>query len=249
MTHLVFIHGMYMNAPSWDAWRERAEAAGHTTSAIEWPGHEGSPKDLRANPPEVLKTLTFPELLDQHEREIRAIDGPVTLVGHSIGGLLVQALLARGVGEAGVALCPAPPSGMMSLRADFLRANFPHTNALARRKPLNQSPKRFHYTFGNSLPRAESDALWDALCTPEARGIPLSTLTGGARIDASKVTVPLLVFGGANDHLIPESLARKVAKRYSTAEYRELPGADHLVCSEPGWESLSDAVLEWVAQR
>ena len=114
MTHLVFIHGMYMNAASWDAWRNRAEAAGHTTTAIEWPGHEGNPADLRANPPEILRTLTFPDLVDKHEREIRAIDGPVTLVGHSIGGLLVQALLARGLGAAGVAISPAPPSGSWS---------------------------------------------------------------------------------------------------------------------------------------
>ena len=69
---------------------------------------------------------------------------------------------------------------MLSLRPDFLRANFPHTNALARHTPLNQSPKRFHYTFGNTLPRAESDDLWDELCTPEARGIPLLFCRSGA---------------------------------------------------------------------
>lgn len=253
MARIVFIHGMYMNAASWGAWSDRAAQAGHSTHVIEWPGHDGEPSDLRAAPPEVLRTLDFPQLADQHEREIRDLEsdgnGDVVLVGHSIGGLLAQVLLARGVGKAGVALCPAPPSGMMSLRLDFLRANLPHTNVLARRRPLNQSPARFHYTFANAMTREESDALWERWCTPEARGIPLSTLGGKAKVDAAAVTAPMLVFGGTNDHLIPASLARKIAARYSSAEYRELDGADHLVCLEPGWEKLADEVFEWVARH
>jgi len=249
MTQIVLIHGMYMNVGSWDPWRERAAAAGHTTHVIEWPGHEGEPSELRAAPPEILRTLTFPELADHHARELAAIEGDYVLVGHSIGGLLVQNLLARGLGTAGVAICPAPPSGLTSFRPEFFRSNLPHINAFARRMPLQQSPSRFHYTFANSLPRAESDALWDRYCTSEARGIPLSTLGRGGKVDPTKVTVPLLVFGGTNDHLIPASLARKIASRYPTAEYREIPGADHALCSTPGWEKLADDVFEWAAQR
>jgi alpha-beta hydrolase superfamily lysophospholipase len=97
--------------------------------------------------------------------------------------------------------------------------------------------------------RAQSDAYWDEFCTPESRAVPLSTTGREGRIDPSAVTRPLLVFGGTNDHLIPASLARKIASRYATAEYRELPGADHFVCNEKGWESLADETLAWAAER
>jgi pimeloyl-ACP methyl ester carboxylesterase len=247
-TTVVLIHGMYMNVSSWDPWRERAAAHGHTTHAIEWPGHDGEPAALRAAPPEVLRTLSFGQLADHHEEQIRALGvEQAVLIGHSIGGLLVQALLARGIGRAGVAISPAPPAGVLSLRLDFLRANAPHTNVFLKSRPLNQSPRRFHYTFANSIGRAESDALWDRYCTPESRAVPLSTTGRDGRVDPAAVTQPLLVFGGTNDHLIPASLARKIAARYSTAEYRERPGADHFVCNEPGWESLADESFAWAA--
>lgn len=250
MTEIVLIHGMYMNASSWDPWRERASAQGHTTHAIEWPGHDGTPAALRAAPPDVLRRLDFGDLVVQHGTRIRELGATdAVLVGHSIGGLLVQALLARGIGRAGVAICPAPPAGVMSLRLDFLRANAPHTNVLLKSRPLNQSPRRFHYTFANAVSRARSDALWAQLCTPESRAVPLSTLGREGRVDAAAVKQPMLVFGGTKDHLIPASLARKVAARYPTAEYRELPGADHLVCSEAGWESLADQTFAWAGER
>jgi pimeloyl-ACP methyl ester carboxylesterase len=250
MTQIVLIHGMYMNASSWDAWRERAATQGHTTHTIEWPGHDGTPAALRANPPDALRTLSFGPLADHHEAQIRALGAEdAVLIGHSIGGLLVQALLARGIGRAGVAICPAPPAGVLSLRLDFLRANAPHTNVFLKSRPLNQSPRRFHYTFANSISRAQSDALWDEFCTPESRAVPLSTTGREGRVDPANVTKPLLVFGGTNDHLIPASLARKIARLYATAEYRELPGADHFVCNEPGWESLADASFAWAAER
>lgn len=249
-TTVVLIHGMYMNESSWDAWRDRAVAQGHTVHTVEWPGHHGTPADLRAAPPEGLRTLSFGQLVDLHEARIRELGAQdAVLVGHSIGGLLVQALLARGIGRAGVAISPAPPAGVLSLRPDFLRANAPHTNVFLKSRPLNQSPRRFHYTFANAVSRAESDALWAQFCTPESRAVPLSTTGREGRVDPAAVTQPLLVFGGAADHLIPASLARKIASRYSTAEYRELPGADHLVCNEPGWDELADACFAWAAEH
>ena len=250
MTQILFIHGMYMNASSWGDWGVRAKAAGHTSHALEWPGHDGEPAALRANPPEELKTLSFGQLVEHHEAQIRALHAQdAVLVGHSIGGLLVQALLARGIGRAGVAICPAPPQGVLSLRPDFLRANAPHTNVFAKNKPLNMSAKRFHYCFASSVSREESDALWARWCTPESRAVPLSTTGKEGKVEAGAVTQPLLVFGGTNDHLIPASLAKKVAARYSAAEYREIPGGDHFVCNEPGWESLADDVFAWVAAQ
>jgi pimeloyl-ACP methyl ester carboxylesterase len=249
-TTVVLIHGMYMNVSSWEAWRDRAAAQGLTAHTIEWPGHEGVPAELRANPPQELRTLSFGPLVDHHEAQIRELGAEeAVLIGHSIGGLLVQALLARGIGRAGVAISPAPPAGVLSLRPDFLRANAPHTNVFLKSRPLNQSPRRFHYTFANSASRAESDAYWNEFCTPESRAVPLSTTGREGRVDAAAVTQPLLVFGGTNDHLIPASLARKIASRYATAEYRELPGADHFVCNEPGWETLADECFEWAKEH
>jgi hypothetical protein len=39
---LLFIHGMYMNALSWQPWVDRATAAGLRAEAVSWPFHEGT---------------------------------------------------------------------------------------------------------------------------------------------------------------------------------------------------------------
>ncbi|MGC4175723.1 alpha/beta hydrolase [Demequina sp.] len=246
MTTLAFIHGMYMTAASWESWRELATTAGFETIAVEWPGHEGDPKAMRANPPGELRTLGFPDLVGHHAKELEDHKDAI-LIGHSVGGLLVQALLAQGVGKAGVAISPAPPSGMISLRPEFLRANLPHTNALLRSKPLPMSSARFARTFGNATAPEARDAIWEQFVTPEARGVPLDTLFGRAKVDPAHLTAPLAIYGGTKDRLIPVSLARKIAARYPQAEFTALEGRDHLLCNSPGWDPLADAVLAWAA--
>ncbi|WP_430866976.1 alpha/beta hydrolase [Demequina aurantiaca] len=246
MTTFALIHGMYMNSSSWDPWAERIRAAGHDVVVPEWPGRVADPAQARAVVHPDLRALDYTGVVKAVRSQLTHKEDLV-LVGHSIGGLVVQSLLADGVGAAGVALSPAPPTGMLSLRPDFLRANLPHTAFFIRSRPLEMDADRWSYCFGNTLPREQSDALWAQICVPEARGIPVGSLTGQAKISKASINAPLLVVGAEHDHLIPPSLSRRVAKRYS-AEYRERAGAAHLLCSEPGWESLADEVLKWGVQ-
>lgn len=246
MATFALIHGMYMNASSWDPWVERIRAAGHDVVVPEWPGRVADAAAARAAVHPDLRTLDYAGVVDAVRSQVTHGEDLV-LVGHSIGGLVVQSLLAEGIGAAAVALCPAPPTGVTSLRPEFLRANLPHTAFLLRSRPLEMDTDRWHYCFGNALPREQSDALWTQICVPEARGIPLGSLAGQAKISKESVTAPLLVVGAELDHLIPPSLSKRIAQRYG-AEYRERAGAAHLLCSEPGWESLCDEVLAWGGQ-
>ena len=247
MTSITLIHGMYVTAASWQPWLDRAKAAGIGVKTIEWPGHEGTASDLRGSIRPELCNLNYGELVDLHAQAIG--DEDTVLVGHSIGGLLVQSLLARGVGAAGVAICPAPPQGTLSLRADFVRANFPHTLAHKRSTPLEMDKERWRYCFANTLTQAAADAAWEQYCVPESRAVPLGIFTKQGAVKAASLTQPLLVFGASNDHLIPASLSKRIAKRYASAEYRERVGHGHLICNEPGWEGLADEIFGWAAER
>ena len=171
MTSITLIHGMYVTVDSWQPWLDRAKAAGIDAKTVEWPGHDGAPGELRAHVRPELRTLNYAQLVDLHAEAIG--DEDTILVGHSIGGLLVQSLLARGVGTAGVAICPAPPQGTLSLRGDFLRANLPHTFAHKRSTPLEMDKERWRYCFANTLSPEAADAAWEQFCVPESRAVPL----------------------------------------------------------------------------
>ncbi|MEY3213980.1 MAG: hypothetical protein RIT28_4461 [Pseudomonadota bacterium] len=245
---VVFIHGLYLNAGCWDGWRGVFEAEGYTTLAPEWPGHDGVPAALRADIPEALSTLSFEQLVDQHRALVAGLDAPI-LIGHSMGGLIVQLLLQEGLGRAGVVLHSAPPKGLTSLAPAFFRSNAPVLKPGM--DPILLSPKQFHFGFANHLDRDAALAVYEASLVPEAKGVAKGPLTDAAELDWAKERAPLLIVAGAEDHVIPAGLNERMARRYEASPSRTdlvvMPGRTHGTLTQPGWEQVAGDVLAWLA--
>ena len=136
---LMLIHGAWLSSRSWENFADYFEKRGFAVSAPEWPRKEGDVEELRAETDE-LEGLGIEEIVDHYEEQIRALDEPPVLVGHSFGGLIVELLLDRGLGRAGVALSPAPPKGILVLPFSSLKAAAPalaHPSKLARNRPAD----------------------------------------------------------------------------------------------------------------
>jgi len=215
-----------------------------------WPYHEGDPAALRAAIDPALGSLTFGVLTAHYQALIDALPARPVLIGHSIGGLLVQKLVNDGYAAAGVAISPAPPQGLFSFEPHFFRANFPHVNPLAGNKPVIMTKERFRYTFCNTMTPQESDEAFERYVVPESRNVPRSTLTSQAGVDFRKPHVPLLLIAGDSDHLTPLSLIRKNAKAYRKSggvlDFQEFNGRSHFICNQPGWEQVADYSLTWL---
>jgi pimeloyl-ACP methyl ester carboxylesterase len=248
--HVIFIHGMYLNGQSWKPWVERFAATGFSCSAPSWPYHHGDPPTLRSEVSPDLGALTFGDVSEHLKALIDALPERPILVGHSIGGLLVQRLANDGYASAGVSISSAPPPGVVSFSPHFVRANFPHLNPLAGNKPVYMTPERFHYAFCNTLTRPASDDVFERFVVPESRNVPRSTLGRSARIDFTALQVPLLFLTGTQDHLTPVAMVRRNANKYKVGpgkvDYREFDGRSHYICGEPGWEEVADAALGWL---
>lgn len=109
---IVLIHGAWLNSVSFENVKARYEAKGYTVIAPDWPFDDRSPADLRANPAPGLAKTGQREIVDHYARIIQALPEQPILIGHSLGGVFVQQLLARGLGVAGVAIDPAPTPGV-----------------------------------------------------------------------------------------------------------------------------------------
>jgi len=247
---IVFVHGMYLNSESWRPWVTLAEGRGYVCHAPSWPYHDGKPTTLRGTVDPGLGSLTFGDVTHFLERHLETLPARPVLIGHSIGGLLVQKLVNLGYGRAGVTISSAPAQGVVSLDPHFWAANFPHVNPLAGNRPVAMTPKRFHYTFCNTMDRSASDEAFERYVVPESRNVPRSTLTRQAHIDLRADHVPLLFVAGDRDHLTPAAMVQRNARAYARSgrpvEFKLFPDRSHFICNQDGWESVAAFVLDWV---
>ena len=207
--------------------------------------------------PEVLKGLTIKKIVDHYERIIRVMERPPILMGHSFGGLIVQLLLDRGLGAAGVAIDSAQSAGIPVLPLSTIRSTIQILgNPFTFNSVVELSPEKFHYAFTNALSDEEAKRVYENLAVPGPAHVlwegALALLNPNA---SSKVNyrndkrAPLLFIAGSADHLVPPSINRANAKKYqaSTAitDYREFPNRTHFIVGEKGWEEVADFALQW----
>src|SRR5690242_19287751 len=121
-TPVVFIHGLWLSASSWQPWVDLFRENGYAPVAPEWPGTPDSPEEARAHPDRIPAS----GIAEVAEHFAKIVDGQPSkpiIIGHSFGGLITQVLLGRGLGLAGVAIDPAPIKGVYSLPPSSLRVS------------------------------------------------------------------------------------------------------------------------------
>ena len=254
---LMLIHGAWLSARSWENFADYFAKRGFAVSAPEWPRKEGDVEELRAEADE-LKGLGITEIVDHYEEQIRALDEPPVLIGHSFGGLIVELLLDRGLGRAGVALSPAPPKGILVLPFSSLKAAAP---ALAHPSKwhgvVTLTLEEFTYGFVNTFSPEDAAAAYERYAVPETGQIFYEA--GFANFHLNPPTevhfknaerAPLLIVGAGKDQTVPASLARKQYEKYERSpaqtEYLEFEGRPHLLMAAEGWEEVAAAIDSWL---
>ena len=120
MTKTLFmIHGMWGQGAHWSNWRSFFEAKGWHCLTPTLRYHDPAPG---APPDPALGTTSLRDYVADLERDIRALEEPPVIIGHSMGGLLAQLLAARGLGRRTVLLHSAAPAGVLVLSGSVLRS-------------------------------------------------------------------------------------------------------------------------------
>jgi pimeloyl-ACP methyl ester carboxylesterase len=210
---IMLIHGLWLTPRSWEGWIERYKKAGYNVLAPSWPGLEGEVEAIRKDP-SPLKGLKLTTVVDHYARIIRGLESQPILMGHSFGGLIVQLLIDRGLGAAGVLIDSAQSAGVPVLPFSTIRSTISVLgNPFTFNAAVSLSPKKFNYAFTNELNAAESQKVYDRYQIPGSGRIlwdgALSLLNPQA---SSKVNyannnrAPLLFIAGGNDHLVPPAI-------------------------------------------
>jgi len=259
-TPVVFIHGLWLSASSWQPWIDLFAEHGFAPIAPGWPGEPASVEEARANP-ESVAGYGIEEVTRHYAEIIDGLDSKPILVGHSFGGMIAEKLLGENRGIAGVAIDAAQIKGVLPLPLSSLRATLPvFKNFANEKRAVALTADQFRYSFGNALEPAESDALFEAWAIPSP-GKPLFEAASAnfSRHSPAKVATdnaergPLLLIMGGKDHTVPEAITKSTLKQYrgSTAvtELVEFPDRGHSLTIDGGWREVADSVLSWIEAR
>jgi len=252
---IVFIHGMYMTPLCWEKWVEYFQSRGYRCLAPAWPGRDQPLEALRRSGPDSpLSQLTLSDILNHLTKIIQTLGEKPVLIGHSMGGLVVQLLVQRDLAAAGVAIDSAPPQGVFTPAWSFLKSNWPHINPFVpQNQPVQMSLERFQYAFVNTLPLSEQRAAYERYVVPESRRVPAQSLTGVAHIDFTRTHAPLLLIAGSADHIIPAALNRSNYAQYrgspSVTDFKEFAGRTHFIIGQVNWEEVAGSVQQWLDDK
>lgn len=223
-TPLIFLHGIGGAAR---AWRNQLAFFGDRYHAIAWdmPGY-GSSRALAAT--------SIAALADALKDFIAAVNAPKpVLVGHSIGGMIVQQLLANSPDIAGGVVLAQTSPAFGKPDGDWQKAFID-----ARLGPLDR---------GATIPDLASSIVDELIGDdPDPHGVEIARLCMAAvpeatyratvralmgfdqRARLAKIDVPTLVLSGSKDNNAPAPMMAKMVTYIPNARYVELAGVGHL---------------------
>jgi pimeloyl-ACP methyl ester carboxylesterase len=259
-TPVVFIHGLWLAAESWQPWLELFEERGYAPIAPAWPG-EGAGVDAARRDPEAAAGYGIDEVTAHYAQIIADLPSKPIVVGHSFGGMIAEKLLGDDLALAGVAIDAAQIKGVLPLPLSSLKSTLPvFKNFANERRSVSLTADQFRYSFGNALAPEESDALWDRWSIPSP-GKPLFqaasanfSLHSPAKVNTGNdERGPLLLVMGGKDHTVPEAISKATFKLYKNSnavtELVEFPDRGHSLTIDHGWREVADSVLSWIDTR
>jgi non-heme chloroperoxidase len=257
---VVFVHGLWLHASSWQPWVELFGAEGYHPVAPGWPGDADTVEAARAQPEQVAGH-GIDDVVRHYAKIISELPGKPVVIGHSFGGLIAQRLLGQGLASAAVAIDAAPIKGVLYLPASALRvASIALRDPSNRKKSVSLTKEQFRYGFGNALEERESDELYERWNIPSP-GRPLFeaatanfTLKSPASADTrNKTRGPLLLTAGGQDHTVPAAITHATRKLYhrtpAVTDLREFPDRGHSLTIDHGWREVAQAALDWLRER
>jgi alpha-beta hydrolase superfamily lysophospholipase len=257
---VIFIHGLWLHASSWEPWLEKFRSAGYEPSAPDWPGDSETVEASRANP-DGIAGRGVDEVVEHYTEIIGTLPAAPVLIGHSFGGTVVEKLMGNSLGAAGVAIDAAPIKGVLPLPISSLRAAFPALqNPANRNRAVSLTAEQFRYAFGNAISEEESAQLYDRWTIP-APGKPLFQAAAANFSPHAETKVdtdnedrgPLLLIMGGKDHTVPEAITKSTLKQYkhssAVTDLKEFPDRGHSLVIDSGWGEVADSVLAWLAEQ
>ena len=242
---LLFVHGAWHAAWCWEEnflgfFADR----GYRAVALSLRGHGNSATE------KPLRVCTVADFVEDIATVADTLPSPPVIIGHSMGGFVVQKFLETHDAPAGVLLTSMPPQGNLGSARRWLRHrpwHFIKMVVTGKALPYISTPELARERFFSPWTAEEDVVKYAARLQEESSriGVDCAVL---CLPRPDRITTPLLVMGADDDgaHTREEVLATARAYR-TTAEF--FPAMGHNMMLEPGWEAVADRIDTWLSDR
>jgi len=227
---LIFVHGMGSNANVWDPIINYFNERDFSCKAI----------NLREGLN--LKKVHFQDYVEK----VKAIASEEDIViGHSMGGLIVQKVAEEANIKCGIAICSATPKGLRYHR-NIILASAKFAPKVIRGRPFKQD---YGYVRKYALVGLDEKKAKSAYNEIENDSSIVVFELGMKRIavDENKVKCPLLFIGTKQDGICTPDLAKRLAEKYN-AEYRIYDGCHNFFYND-SWQKIAEEIHSFIKQN
>lgn len=242
---LLFVHGAYSAAWCWEKYFLPYFAKqGYPSYALSLRGHGASAGHAQ------LPFASLANYVADVQHIIQHLPQPPILIGHSMGGLIVQKYMASGHPyQAIVLMASVPPTGLW-LSSFYLSITSPTlwwqlgliqnislkftTPFLARKLLFSETmPDHLILDYLNLTQNESQRAIMDmfGLDLPQQKPPHFNS--------------PILILGAAQDALFPRPLIQQTASIYDQKPLI-LPNLAHLMMLDLNWQTAADTIINWL---
>jgi non-heme chloroperoxidase len=238
---LLFVHGAFAGAWCWSRhFLPYFAGQGFRACAVSLSGHGGSPGRER------LDWLSIADYVRDLEQAVDSVGGDPVLVGHSMGGFVVQKYLERAGAPGAVLMASVPPQGLLSASIALAFSNpglFTDLNSIMHRGRASLDTLQ-HTLFAHPVEMDDLKTYYRLMQPESQRAMWDMTFFDLPRLRRERCP-PLLVLGAESDVLVPPSQVEQAASVYGT-QAEIFPGMGHVMMLEAGWQDVADRIIAWL---
>lgn len=244
-TPLLFVHGTLHTAACWDVhFLDYFAQHGYAAHAVNLRGHGNSEGQ------EKLRWTRIADFVEDVENAVRQLPSPPILIGHSMGGFIIQKYLEDHDAPAAVLLSSASPAGLLPTAIRTARRQpwaFAKVNLTMSLLPMIATPELVGEAFfSDDLPEERLLEYWKQTQDDSFRAF--LDMVALDLPKPEKVKTPLLVLGAARDNMIGPREIEATARAYNT-KAEIIPHVAHNSMLEQRWQSVAERILAWLNER
>jgi pimeloyl-ACP methyl ester carboxylesterase len=240
---ILFIHGANMSGWCWNEhFMPYFAERNHPTYALDLRGHGKSDGQHQ------LSSNSIADYVNDVQRVIDEIGEPPILIGHSLGGLIIQKYIEHNVVPASVLMATVPVGGMMEPLTGLAFYNPAFYTQLNLTKPFGSWFSAVDVTRETVFSGDVSDDVVIRYCTemqPSSPKTLLDALWLGLPSKKNPFEIPMLALAADEDDFFLPHQIEETAEAFK-AEFINVKNTSHTMMLDSQWETCAETIYDWI---